>query len=277
MARQRFIHPDLWEDARFGSLPAEEQVLFIALFSNADDDGRLVGDAPNLRAIAFRFKDYTLAQVTAMRDHLAVEMPHVLVYAVEGATYIQLTSWDKRQRPQYPKPSRLPPPPPDLSHTLHGSFTESSMNVPVDIAEPSHVDRDGLGRDRDGEGSLAPPAKPTRPRTPRASADAKQLTADLKAALQARGVTVFRRDWALTSTATVDALLRELSPDDCRALMAWAFADDFWGSRITHWADLAKAAPRWQQTRAQATGPPPLWNRLDEALHHINDREGVAE
>ena len=165
MARQRFIHPDLWEDGHVGSLTPAERLLFIALFSNADDDGRLVGDAANLRAIAFRFDDYSLAEVAAMRDHVAATMRHVLVYAVDGEEYIQLTSWDQRQHPQYRKASRLPPPPPDDSTPVHGTFMEPSRNPTIVPADDSSsvriVDRDGLGRDRDRDlETLATPAAP---------------------------------------------------------------------------------------------------------------------
>ncbi len=155
MARQRFIHPDLWEDGHVGSLTPAERLLFIALFSNADDDGRLVGDAANLRAIAFRFDDFSLAEVAAMRDHVAATMRHVLVYAVDGEEYIQLTSWDQRQHPQYRKPSRLPPPPPVAGPPVHGTFMEPSLKPVIAPAEDSSrvrtVDRDGLGSDRDRE------------------------------------------------------------------------------------------------------------------------------
>jgi len=110
VARQRFIWPDLWEDPDIGLLSAMERLLFVALFSNADDAGRIAADPANLRATAFRFDDVTLREVETMRDHVVATLRHVELYTVAGRPYIQLTSWDKRQHPKYPQPSRLPGP-----------------------------------------------------------------------------------------------------------------------------------------------------------------------
>ena len=167
MARQRFIWPDLWEDKAFGRLAMAERVLFIALFSNADDEGRILADPANLRALAFRYDDFSLAEVRAMRDHIVATMPNVVLYEAQGDEYIWLRSWAKRQHPKYPQPSRLPPPPPDsgtipetLPHTSERfgeTLPEPSPESDEGLAEHSSVGWDGMGRDRSGEGSLVHP------------------------------------------------------------------------------------------------------------------------
>jgi len=157
----------LWEDKAFGRLAMAERVLFIALFSNADDEGRILADPANLRALAFRYDDFSLAEVRAMRDHIVATMPNVVLYEAQGDEYIWLRSWAKRQHPKYPQPSRLPPPPPDsdtipatlpqTSERFGETLPEPSPEPAEGLAERSSVGWDGMGRDRSGEGSLVHP------------------------------------------------------------------------------------------------------------------------
>lgn len=130
VARQRFIWPSIWKDPVFGRLPGDEQVLFIGLFSIADDEGRLMADPAYLRAELYPYKDFTTKRVTALRDRVVEKCAHVHLYEIGGQAYIQLRKWSDYQKPKYPKPSRIPPP----------SFPESSPNV-------SPQGRDGLDRD----------------------------------------------------------------------------------------------------------------------------------
>lgn len=161
-ARQRFIWPDIWEDPRFGRLDNRDQVLFVALFSMADDDGRIIADAANLRSAAFKYQDVTLAEVEAARARVIAAMKHVCFYQVDGIEYIHLTSWPKRQKPRYPQPSLLPPCPKHTAETLQPS-DEGPMKAcncggeeRCELCAMGRVGlgrvglgRDGLGRDED--------------------------------------------------------------------------------------------------------------------------------
>lgn len=144
MPRQRMIWPDLWEDEDFGRLTPSERLLFIALFSNADDEGRLVASPANLRALAFRYEDLTLDQVRTMRDHVVQTMDHVTLYEVQGSEYIQLDSWSKRQHPKYPQPSRLPAPLPQSQGPSILSSITSSSSTSSGLVQPSSITSDGL-------------------------------------------------------------------------------------------------------------------------------------
>lgn len=261
MARQRFIWPDLWDDSDFGALTPAERLLFIALFSNADDHGRIPADAPNLRAIAFRFDEVSLDQVRDMRDHIVARMGHVQLYSVRGREYIQLTSWAKRQHPKYPTDSRIPGPEEadrlEPSGSVPGILPEDSAMPPPAVEERSSAGWVGLGEKE----TAAPASPPVRPRRSALPDEAKTLAAELRAELTARGQTVFQRDWGLTSASAAAGLLRQgLTLDDARGLMAWALADPFWGTRVTHGKHLADAAPHWQRrlnaAARGATGPP---------------------
>lgn len=136
MARQRFIHPSMWTDKTFGALRLDERILFIALFSHADDEGLLVADPGVLRGQAFAFDDFSLKKVRAIRDSLVQKMPNVHLYEADGCEYIALLKWTNHQRPQYPKPTKLPRP-----------FAEASTKDDGGFHPRVGLGRDGLDRD----------------------------------------------------------------------------------------------------------------------------------
>ncbi len=138
MARQRFIWPSIWKDPVFGRLTDAEQVLFIGLFSIADDEGRLLADPAYIRSELFPYREVSVKKVTALRDAVAAKCDNVHLYEVEGTTYIALLKWSEYQKPKYPKPSRIIPP----------TFPEGSPNASTQGWVG--LDRDGLGRDGKG-------------------------------------------------------------------------------------------------------------------------------
>lgn len=162
MPRQRFIHPDLWTDPALGKLAPMERLLFIGCFSNADDEGRLLGSPAYLRATIFPYDDLSLEEVRNMRDRMVEACKNVVLYQVDGLEYLAFLKWNKYQKPKYPKPSKLPPPPPpkndaDEVMTKPGdtdvgeTFTQNRGNN-EEVLEKDLLPRLGLGRDRDGFG-----------------------------------------------------------------------------------------------------------------------------
>lgn len=154
MARQRFIHPDIWKDPTFGKLPEGEQVMFIGLFSIADDDGRTVADPAYLRSELFAYKDFTTKKVKSLRDSVAQKVESVCLYTVGTVDYIALLKWSEYQKPKYPKASKLPPPFPEGSPNL----PPEDPDVPPGVPESGEMGRVGQGLglgeglDRAGQG-----------------------------------------------------------------------------------------------------------------------------
>lgn len=120
MARQRFIWPDFWEDPELGQLEPVVQLFFIGCFSNADDEGRLLGNPSFLRATIFPYLDFSLAEVTEIRDAAVAGCSNLEVYEVDGAAYLAFNKWSDYQKPKYPKPSKLPAPPSQKSRKRRG-------------------------------------------------------------------------------------------------------------------------------------------------------------
>jgi len=111
MARQRFIYPDFWSDEDIAELTPTERLFFIGCFSNADDEGRLLGNPPFLRSTIFPYDDFTLEQIVEMRDHVLRKCRNLMLYEYRGREYLAFLKWRDYQHPRYPKPSKLPPPP----------------------------------------------------------------------------------------------------------------------------------------------------------------------
>jgi hypothetical protein len=134
VARQRFIWPGIWKDPEFGRLQPLEQVMFIGLFSIADDEGRTLAEPAYLRSELFPYTTYTNSRVKVIRDAVVEKCANVYLYVVRGIEYIALLKWTDHQKPKYPKASKLPPP-----------FPEASPNGSEGLPENSSTGREGFG------------------------------------------------------------------------------------------------------------------------------------
>lgn len=132
MARQRFIWPSLWTDPTIGQLSAPARILFIGCFSNADDDGRLEGDPAYLKATVFPHDTLNVSAVQSFRDEVVEKCRNLVLYEYDGREYLAFTKWGEFQKPKYPRPSKLPPPPEKKPRK-----PRSSGNPPEPFREPS--------------------------------------------------------------------------------------------------------------------------------------------
>lgn len=113
MPRIRSLKPEHRQHRKVGKLSDREYRLWVGMICEADDEGRLVADAEQLRALIFGFQaDVTATDVEATLTALA-RSPRRLVflYAAGGVRYASFPSWKDHQRIARPAPSKLPPPP----------------------------------------------------------------------------------------------------------------------------------------------------------------------
>lgn len=109
MARKRMIDPDLWADERVLTLPWPAVGFYIGLISNADDEGRMVWSASQLRAKIAPRDDVTVAKVDEFME--AVDLAGLVhTYVVDSKTYAFLPSWARHQKIKHPTASRIPTP-----------------------------------------------------------------------------------------------------------------------------------------------------------------------
>jgi hypothetical protein len=84
-----------------------ERLLFIGLFSHADDVGRIEGDPALLRSTIFPRDEISIKK---MGDWLAGLEAHGFIrrYTATGEPYVEITNWSKHQKVDRPSPSSIP-------------------------------------------------------------------------------------------------------------------------------------------------------------------------
>jgi len=110
MPRRRMIDPEIWRNEKIGSLSDAGRLLFIGIFSQADDDGRLKASPGFLMASIFPYdKDKTVDDVRQLRDQCA-EIGLIRVYTNGKEEYLDIPGWLEHQqiRKDRYSPSSLP-------------------------------------------------------------------------------------------------------------------------------------------------------------------------
>ena len=112
--RIRTIKPEFWTDKRVASWDHFTRLLFIGLWSAADDHGRGSAESARLASELFpydlsRDPRETLARVAAGLDTLAASC-RITLYDVEGEAFYEVSSWSKHQRVDNAGKPRVPTP-----------------------------------------------------------------------------------------------------------------------------------------------------------------------
>jgi len=110
MPRRRMIDPQIWRNEKIGSLPDAGRLLFIGIFSQSDDDGRLKASPRYLMATIFPYdKDKTAEDVKHLRDQCA-ELGLIRLYTNSKEEYLDIPGWLEHQQIRKDRytPSGLP-------------------------------------------------------------------------------------------------------------------------------------------------------------------------
>lgn len=145
MARKRMIDPAIWEDDDVGTLSLGAFKLFVALISNADDEGRLEYTCRRLRGIAFRF-DYSITpdDVENYLGEILDNLRSVTTYTRNGKQYIALLKWLTYQSISHPTASKLPPPLPEDSRNAPRVIPETSRST----TSQSSIDKNSIDKNK---------------------------------------------------------------------------------------------------------------------------------
>ena len=143
MPRIRTLKPEHKHHRKIGPLSDRDYRLWIGLVTEADDDGRLVANAAQLRALVFAYHHrVSVAMVEAALSRLH-DLGLIRVYEVNGNRYAEMPSWHDHQFIQKRRPSKLP------------SFKDSSTTTVVvqENYDTSTVGSEGIkDRDQGSEG-----------------------------------------------------------------------------------------------------------------------------
>lgn len=111
MARRRMIDPSFWQSENVSRLIITQRLMFIGLFSNADDQGRLKAHPLLIRSAIFPF-DVDMPPERVQVDLNAIAKGNfIILYAVNSKKYLQVKNWWKYQWHKHARPSDCPAPP----------------------------------------------------------------------------------------------------------------------------------------------------------------------
>lgn len=109
MTSRRMIDPHLWQSENVAKLTMRQRLLFVGLFSNADDQGRMRAHPLLIRSTIFPFDDISADDIETDLQSI-VETGSILIYEQKGTRYLQVINWWKFQRPKWAWPSKIPAP-----------------------------------------------------------------------------------------------------------------------------------------------------------------------
>ena len=108
MARKRMIDPSMWINEDFGALSILAKLVFIGLFSNADDEGKGKASPAYIKAVLFPYNDdLRIADIEKTLLEISSKMS-VIFYSCDENKYYTLTSWNTFQKIDKPSESKIP-------------------------------------------------------------------------------------------------------------------------------------------------------------------------
>lgn len=107
MPRQRFIWPSIWTSENFLELTFRQRLLFIGMFSLADDTGRIKASPRTLKASIFPGDDISQSDIEEDLETLCLTKS-ISIYETEQGKIALFPSWKEFQKPKYAQPSKLP-------------------------------------------------------------------------------------------------------------------------------------------------------------------------
>lgn len=119
MARIRTIKPELPQSETIGGLSRDARLLFIQLFTIADDAGRARAASRLLASLLYPYDDDATGLIDGWLSELAAKNV-IRRYEVDGSQYLEIVKWLEHQKIDRPSASRLP------------AFVEGSSNARED-------------------------------------------------------------------------------------------------------------------------------------------------
>lgn len=108
MARIRTIKPEFPQSESMGRITRDARLLFVMLWTIADDLGRARGASRMIASLLFPYDDDAPKLVDGWLAELERE-GCVARYQVDGASYLEILNWTSHQKIDKPSGSKIPP------------------------------------------------------------------------------------------------------------------------------------------------------------------------
>lgn len=125
MARKRMIDPNIWQSEDFSKLSTLGKLVFIGLFSLADDEGRGRCNPVYLKSTLFPYEEgIRSADIDKTLSEISSNMS-VIFYSCDGSSYYSLYNWNIWQKIDRPSQSKIP----DYDEKMTRLFVDNSSNA----------------------------------------------------------------------------------------------------------------------------------------------------
>lgn len=151
MARIRTLKPEMWQSESVGRLSREARLLFIAIITQVDDEGRTRASSRGLASLLFPFDDDAGRLIEGWLEELHREFMF-LRYEVDGDTYGYIPKWLSHQKIDKASRSKIPAP---------TEFVCTARESSRGLANPRSVSRiKDLGSEDQGEDQITAASAP---------------------------------------------------------------------------------------------------------------------
>lgn len=128
----------IWTNPKYVRCSIPARLLFIGLVTEADDEGRLAGNAVEIKLLIFPADNFATPQIeTWLRELDAVSL--ILRYQAEGRPFIEIPKFCEHQDSRHRIPSKIP------SFQQVGGFrpqVDVEVDVDVEVYDHDHVGED---------------------------------------------------------------------------------------------------------------------------------------
>ncbi len=148
MPRIRTIKPEFPQSESMGRVSRDARLLFIMLWTIADDFGRTRAASRMLASLLFPYDDDAVQRIPGWLSELEKENS-IRMYEIEEHSYLQILKWEEHQRIDHPSKSKFPSPPEKFAKAREGSRKRRSGPRTKEGTKEGTKDQDqGLERAR---------------------------------------------------------------------------------------------------------------------------------
>lgn len=268
MPRKRMIDPSIWTDEGMAEISPRQQLLYIGLFSNADDDGRLKGSPVAISLmLPTLYAGVSKDEIEADVSSVCASMRQLARYDVDDRPYLEFKNFRQWQRIDRPTPSILPAPLEASSHIVEPvpEVVEQSAVIDEDSTSNQRVLDPSLGEEKVGEekvgekGESNSPPQPIRPpKSP--SGPAQQIVAAYCAEIGIEKPAAYSKAVGVAQHLHNAGIAASDVPD----LFSWLMADPIWANKGVDLGTMLANADKWRAANAPKKPKDP--NRLESGL-----------
>lgn len=158
MARIRTIKPEFPHSESMGRVSRDARLLFIEMWTIADDSGRLRGNSRMLASLLFPYDDDAPGLISSWLDELERENCIVRYQDESKSNYIQVCQWKTHQKIDKPSESKLPGP--------DSCMPREDSRIVVEDSRKIVQDQGPRTKERKGEERRGEDANRTAPKVP---------------------------------------------------------------------------------------------------------------